>query len=233
MNDTNGSATISCNDRDRVFEDGSPAEWAALESHAATCAACAEQLRSWKSLSVAAAELRDDSDSPSLWPRIQRSLVEQAATVQPAPSRWSWESLRQGFSLSWQTVAAGAIVLVLAASAGLYHRHSDSGTPSVSRAPQSGDLLRNNALADVERTESAYMQAIDKLAADAKPQLDKSGTPLLANYREKLMVLDSAIDDLRAQTGQNPSNAHLRYQLLAMYQEKQRTLEEVLEVKQP
>jgi hypothetical protein len=53
----------------------------------------------------------------------------------------------------------------------------------------------------------------------------------MANYREKLMVLDSAIDDLRAQTGQNPSNAHLRYQLLAMYQEKQRTLEELLEEK--
>jgi len=29
----------------------------------------------------------------------------------------------------------------------------------------------------------------------------------------------------------NSSNAHLRYQLLAMYQEKQRTLEEILETK--
>ena len=73
--------------------------------------------------------------------------------------------------------------------------------------------------------------AIDKLAADAKPQLDNPATPLMANYREKLLVLDSAIDDLRAQTGQNPSNAHLRYELLAMYQEKQRTLEEILEEK--
>ena len=53
----------------------------------------------------------------------------------------------------------------------------------------------------------------------------------MANYREKLQVLNSAIDDLRAQAGQNPSNAHLRYQLLAMYQEKQKTLEEVLEAR--
>jgi hypothetical protein len=53
----------------------------------------------------------------------------------------------------------------------------------------------------------------------------------MANYREKLQVLDSAIDDLRAQAGQNPSNAHLRYQLLAMYQEKQETLQDVLEAK--
>ena len=45
------------------------------------------------------------------------------------------------------------------------------------------------------------------------------------------MMLDGAIDDLREQAGQNPSNSHLRYQLLAMYQEKQRTLEEILEEK--
>jgi hypothetical protein len=51
----------------------------------------------------------------------------------------------------------------------------------------------------------------------------------MASYREKLLLLDSAIDDLRAQTGQNPSNAHLRYELLAMYREKQTTLEAILE----
>jgi len=76
------------------------------------------------------------------------------------------------------------------------------------------------------------VQAIDKLAAEAKPQLESPATPLLANYHEKLVVLDSAIADLRAQAGINPSNAQLRYQLLAMYQEKQHTLEEVLEAKQ-
>jgi len=54
---------------------------------------------------------------------------------------------------------------------------------------------------------------------------------LLASYREKLLVLDSAISNLREQAGMNPSNAHLRRQLLAMYQEKQQTLEDVLEEK--
>jgi hypothetical protein len=91
--------------------------------------------------------------------------------------------------------------------------------------------LRSKALADVESAETAYVEAIDKLATEAKPQLANSETPLIANYREKLFVLDSAIGDLRAQAGQNPSNAHLRYELLAMYQEKQRTLEEIVEEK--
>jgi hypothetical protein len=238
MNDADGKKKegtgnhVNCNDRDRIFEDGSPAEWTALELHAGACPACAEQVRRWKSLSMAAAELRDYRDSGSLWPRIQRSLSEQAAAAQHGKSRpgwnWSWESFRQSFAVSWQTAAAAAFVLVLMVSAGWFGLRGNLGRKS---APQGGDLLRSNALADVERTESAYMHAIDKLAADAKQQLDKPETPLLANYREKLQVLDSAIDDLRAQAGQNPSNAHLRYQLLAMYQEKQRTLEEVLEVK--
>jgi hypothetical protein len=76
------------------------------------------------------------------------------------------------------------------------------------------------------------VQAIAKLAAEASPQLDNPATPLLANYHEKLLLLDSAIADLRAQAGLNPSNAQLRHQLLAMYQEKQHTLKEVLEVRQ-
>ena len=84
----------------------------------------------------------------------------------------------------------------------------------------------------MESAETAYERAIDKLAAEAKPQLDNPATPLLANYHEKLLVLNSAIADLRAQAGMNPSNAQLRYQLLAMYREKQHTLEEVLEARQ-
>jgi hypothetical protein len=130
------------------------------------------------------------------------------------------------FSLGWQTALTGAAVLVLTVSAGwIYINHPRS----------SGDndksLLKSSALNEVESAENAYEKAIDKLAAEAKPQLETPATPLLANYQEKLLVLDSAIADLRAQAGLNPSNAQLRYQLLAMYEEKQRTLEEVLEAK--
>ena len=212
---------VTCEERDRIFADGSAAEWAALEAHAETCRSCAEELRSWKSLSVAAAELRDYSESPALWPRIHQALAEQAAITQDAHESWSWRSLFANVSISWQTVAASALVAALMISAGWLLRPAN---PSV----QQGSLLKSKALTDVERAESTYVQAIDKLAAEAKPQIDNPATPLLANYREKLFVLDSAINDLRAAAGQNPSNAHLRYELLAMYQEKQRTLEEVL-----
>ncbi len=197
MNDMN----VICNDRDRIFKDGTPAEWAALETHAVTCTVCAEEVRAWKSLSVAAQELRDYSDSSALWPRIERALAEEAA-----------RNARRGIL----TISAGWIYL---------HRSPTVGTA------EDPSLLKATALKEVESAETAYEHAIDKLAAEARPQLDNAATPLLANYHEKLLVLDSAIDDLRVQAGLNPSNAQLRYQLLAMYQEKQHTLEEVLETK--
>jgi hypothetical protein len=212
---------VTCNDRDRIFEDGTTAEWAALESHAATCAACAEELRAWKSLSTAASELRDYPEDPALWQRIHHSLTEEAERGKQRPD---WRRLFSSLSVSWQTAAASAFVLLLLVSGAWFVRRSNE---PAAQSP----LLKSKALTDVERAETAYVQAIDKLAADAKPQLENPGTPLTASYRERLLLLDSAIDDLRAQTGQNPSNAHLRYELLAMYQEKQRTLEEILEEK--
>jgi hypothetical protein len=214
---------VTCNDRERIFEDGAPAEWAALEAHAATCPLCAEDVRAWKSLSVAAKELRDYSDSPSFWPRIERALAEEAARTAHLTKRKSWLAFLPNF---WQTALAGAFVLVLTVSAAWILLRSPNVDPAGDQS-----LLKTAALKEVESAESAFERAIDKLAAEAKPQLENAATPLLANYHEKLVVLDSAIADLRAQAGMNPSNAQLRYQLLAMYQEKQHTLEEVLEAR--
>jgi hypothetical protein len=218
---------VTCNDRDSIFEDGTPTQWAALEAHAAACSACAEELRAWKSLSVAAVELREYTPNPSLWHRIETSLAAAAAS-ETSISWWDRCSAWLDFRFSWQYATAGAFALLLLVSGGwLYRNQIRNGATTASQNP----LLRTKALGEVERAEAAYVQAIDKLAVDAKPQLDNPETPLLANYHEKLQVLDTAIEDLRAQTGLNPSNAHLRYQLLAMYQEKQRTLEEILETK--
>lgn len=221
---------IECKDRDRILEDGTPAEWAALEAHSANCPACAEELRAWKALSVAAHELRDYSDSALLWPRIERALAQQAASRKGRGRLWSWLNLGTGFTLGWQVGVAAALVLILTVTATVVVRNSKRGGGRPTTA-EDKSLLKSPALAEVERTQAAYEQAIDKLAAEAKPQIDNPTTSLQASYREKLLVLDSAIDDLRAQAGLNPSNAHLRQQLLAMYEAKQQTLQDILEAK--
>jgi len=215
---------ISCNDRERIFLDGSAEEWAALEEHATHCAVCAEEIRAWRAIGKAAEELRDYREDAALWRKIENSLREKQQT---GCQSW-WEKL--GFNggsvaLGWRTALAGALVLLIALS-GVYVARYRSWPD-----PTQGRLLRNSALAEVERTEREYMKAIDVLAAQAKPELDSVATPLMASYKEKLIVLNSAIDELRTEAGRNPSNAHLRYELLAMYQEKQETLQEVLETK--
>jgi len=214
---------INCNDRERIFLDGSSEEWAALEQHAGTCTACAGELRAWKQLSVAAEQMRDYQEIPALWTRIESSLRQLQAA--PAPRARSWSSLDfwRHARTAWQSALVGAMVVALAVSSGYLYTHRGG-----SLKDPGNKLLKTSALAEVERTEREYISAIDKLAADAGPQLGKD-TPLMAGYREKLLVLDSAIADLRAQAGENPSNAHLRKQLLAMYQEKQQTLQDVLE----
>ena len=68
-----GEMNLSCDDRERIFSDGTSEEWAALRAHGTTCVSCAEELRAWNELSSMAAELRDYRESPTLWSRIETS----------------------------------------------------------------------------------------------------------------------------------------------------------------
>ncbi|HSC45103.1 MAG TPA: hypothetical protein VLC94_04710 [Candidatus Acidoferrum sp.] len=216
---------ITCNDRERIFVDGTPEEWAAMESHTATCAGCRQELDSWKSLSVSGGDLHQEWDSPNLWPRIERALAGQAASSRSS----GWRGFFGGWKLAtlpWQTATAALLLIALTASALWF-----ISRPTHQRIENEA-LLKNDSVRNVERAQAAYEQAIDKLDAQARSQLASTSTPLMASYREKLQVLDSAIADLKSQAGMNPANGHLRRQLLAMYQEKQDTLEQVLEAKQ-
>ena len=218
---------ITCNDRERIFLAGTPPEWAALENHCDHCAACAEELRAWKNLSIAASELHHHWDSPALWPRIEQALSQQqGATSKQSHRQRLFGSWNLG-ALQWQTAAAALLLVALTTSIVWFLKNSN--TAMVEQNPA---LLTDRAVNDVVRAEASYERAIDKLDAQARPQLQNSTSPLMANYREKLFVLDSAIADLKSQANINPANGHLRRELLAMYREKQDTLEQVLEVKQ-
>jgi hypothetical protein len=214
---------VACSDRERIFLDGTGEEWAALEAHASKCASCRAEVDAWKGLSRAATELHAEWDSAWLWPRIERALAEDSARRRS--SRWARFADRLRLApLGWQTAAAGLLLAALTAGAVWFIAPP---TPD----PGNIALLPDPVVREVERAEAAYEQAIDKLDTQARPQLENSSTPLLASYREKLQVLDSAIAELKSEARMNPGNGHLRRQLLAMYLEKQHTLEQVLEAK--
>jgi ribosomal protein S10 len=164
-------------------------------------------------LSAAARGLRREWESPALWPRIADSLSAEARRA---------EQRRALFRPpAWLALAAVAAVVAIAVTVGLQLR-SPAPAPEAERR-----LLTDKALRDVERAEGDYVRTIEDLSRIAESKA-REPSPLMMSYREKLLVLDGAIADCRARIDRNRFNAHLRRELLSLYQEKQRTLQQLM-----
>ena len=218
-----------CNDRERVLREQDPEALAGLERHAQTCAECAEELRAWKQISEAASGMRRNWESPLLWPRIERALAAESVAVRRQDSKpWTLSGAWAGWLLDWrrwQVAAAFLAVfgLSLWGASRWLRRPSMVATPDDQRR-----LLTEQALNAVEKSQAAYEASIQKLAAVAAPKVESPATPRLESYREKLLLLDQAIADCRAQIALNRANPDLRRELLSVYGEKQRTLEQLV-----
>jgi hypothetical protein len=198
----------TCDDLDTLLIDGSPAAMEAAARHAQTCDACAESLAAWNEISATAQSMRVTWQSDLLWPRIQRALRGETSR---SPMRWLWQ------------VAAVLLITVGLGVTGVYLVRTQTR-----EAAFDSTILRVSALDEVERAEQAHMRAIDHLEKLAGAKLEDAETPVMVSYKEKLMLLDDAIEECQANIDRNRQNAHLRKQLLAMYSEKQQTLQDVL-----
>ena len=200
--------TITCNQIDDLLFDGSPLAMETAARHAAECDACAQTLAAWNELSDTAQSMRTTWDNDTLWPRIERAI---RAEKKRSPSRW----LRH---------AAAAVLIIVGLGAPLFYMLR----VQTREAAFDRTIIRVSALDEVERTERDYTRAIGKLEKLTEPKLEDAESPLMISYKEKLMLLDDAIAECEANIDQNRQNAHLRKQLLAMYSEKQQTLQDVL-----
>lgn len=215
--------SATCTDLEAALRGDDPALADAWRRHADECTACRDELRAWDAIGEAAPALRKEWPSPDLRERIRASLLAEARPARRVRP-WAWASL------------AAAASLVLALGALWFPQPGPSPSPAASTevadvTPPAIDegrrLLTEQALAEVEKAEEAYVRSIDALSRLAAPQLQQR-SPILANYREKLLVLDTAIADCRAQVERNRFNAHVRLELLAAYRAKQQTLESLL-----
>jgi hypothetical protein len=211
--------TFTCRDLDDALRDQGPSALEAARAHAATCPDCRTTLSLWDELAAAAPQLRKEWPSPDLWPRIQRALAQEVRHREARP-RWLTR-------LPGRLSLAVAAALVVAAAAWLSLR--GPGRPAGDDATAEGRFLTEQALRDVERSEAEYVASIDRLAALAEPRVQQTESPLLARHREKLRLLDAAIATCRAELDRNRFSAHLRRELLSIYQEKQRTLQQLME----
>ena len=214
--------TAICRDLEKALRTEDPELLAAIEAHAGSCGSCRRELAEWRQMHAAAASLRKSWDSPGLWPRIHQALAEesQKANSVAAPQRARH---------SWLPAAAIAALFAIATAGVWVFRNSGGREPLSSHWQTTRDpLLTEQAVDQVDAAEKAYLDSIEKLSRLAEPSLTAANTPVLINYREKLAVLDSAIADLKSNIDQNRFNTHLRRELLAVYQEKQRTLQQLM-----
>ena len=180
-------------------------------------------------LSAIARSLHREWDSPRLWSSIAAGILAHELAIEAGLERRSRAPFWNG---RWQALAAAAVIaLTLAPASWLGWRWFTLGPrPDPATAEQQRQaLLSEDALAAIERSEQQYTRAIDDLTRLAAPRLDMPDSPLLVNLRERLEVIDAAIAEYRAEIARNRFNAHLRQQLLWIYQEKRRTLEQVQE----
>jgi hypothetical protein len=210
---------------------------AAAEEHARTCEDCRRELSEWNALRAAAPSLRKSWESPPLWPRIEQALREEsrkassassaaagASTASAAPSGAAPRS-----ALRWLPIAA-MVALFSIATAGLWVFRNSGGREPLTNGWQTTQrpLLTDQAVDEVDAAEKTYVASIEKLSRLAEPRLAGAASPMMANYKEKLQLLDSTIADLKTSIDQNRYNTHLRKELIAMYQEKQRTLQSLM-----
>ena len=220
---------VECSDLENILERRRPEEMAALEAHAAACPACRRQLEIDREIAAAARAMRKKWESPALWARIEKALAAEAA--RPRAPEWKRWFLLPGAELSWRTAAAVAVLIAVTVT-GTWLAIRQAAPTELWRAgaekQEERRLLTEQALRNVETSEAAYVKSIETLSALAEPRLNKADSPLLLSYREKLLMLDAAIAECRARAERNRFNAHLRQELLSIYQDKQHTLQQLV-----
>jgi hypothetical protein len=202
--------TFDCKDLERAL--AVPELLPDAREHAKVCDVCRRELWLWGEMSALAPGLREEWETPDLWPKIRESL---AAQQKAAKSR----------GYDWRIPAGIAAALVIAVSLLLLMRTR----PEPVAAPAGNDFLTDQTLKEVERSEAAYRASIDKLSRLAQVKLSSSDNPVTIAGREKLLVLDSEIAEVRSTVDHNRFNARLQTELADLYREKQDTLKEIVQ----
>ena len=210
---------FECRDLESILRGQDEEQLEAAAVHAETCPQCRAQLQLWNEISAAAKLLHRNWDSPDLWPRIHQALTAESQEPAKEPA---FRRIFGGLG-NWQALMAG-LALLLILGAGTWTIVSNIGPP----AEEDGRLLTEAALSEVEKAETAYIRSIERLSKLVEPRVQRASSPILVSYREKLMLIDAAIAACQANIESNRFNAHLRSELLAIYRDKEATLQSVI-----
>jgi hypothetical protein len=151
--------------------------------------------------------LNDNIKIPDFWPDIEESIKKEKTII-----------LKVGTKKKLFYAAAATFLIVT--TIWLFNTYQKE-KPSVR-------LLSEQALENVKKTETAYVDAIANLENLAYDKLDITSEPLAQLYRNKLSLIDRQIENCKNALETNPANSHIRQYLMMALQDKQKTLEEII-----
>src|SRR3569833_2183966 len=135
------------------------------------CAVCRKEFRLWNEISVTARSLHEEWETPLLWANIKVSIEAEPRPKETARWMKNWRA--------WAVAAAVLVALGLAVALPVWRTRFATRTEQTSEtAPQiattsgNSDFLTDQALAEVERTEAAYRQSIERLSRFAQPRIE-------------------------------------------------------------
>ena len=100
--------TFDCKDLERAL--AVPELLPDAREHAKVCDACRRELWLWSEMSAVAPGLREEWETPDLWPKIRQTLAAQQKAAKP----YGWRTL--GWRGDWRMLAGIAAALAIAVS---------------------------------------------------------------------------------------------------------------------
>ena len=188
---------------------------AAMRTHLATCAGCAEQLSLLTTLADATAALPATIEPPSdLWADIKAEL---------APRRNVRQSGYRGWSV-WQLAAAAVIIAVSSSALTMMMTRRGKAATGVTataapdaRPQQRGAVALPALLASQE---SGFTRSVDVLQHTLDERRDSLAPSTVETVERSLRVADSAIVEARDALAHDPANRALAKLFASNYERK-------------
>ena len=190
-----------------------------FEAHLASCERCRSLVVDFGTMREATRALEPALPSPQVWTRISAAFeAERGSTV------------RSGWALAWQRLAASAVAIVLIASlawigSGLSRIDGPSGRLASTAVSQSTPI---SVEAQFDLAEMQYTDAIAGLESIARSEQSALDMETADVLQANLTVIDGAISESRAALQTEPDNPTAQESLFEALRSKLELLQDVV-----
>lgn len=190
-----------------------------VEDHVATCAMCAEEVRSLNRVLERTAELPKSIDPPAeAWSNIRSAILREESAVKSValPRRERFWNRR--FALA--AAAAAIVVAVLSSSATVWYLSTRPTRVIASQEPRVESRRGLAAYTAFTIEENNYLRTVAALQEVLDQQESVLAPETIAQLKSSLRTIDEAILEARSALARDPSNRLLIDMVSSSYKQK-------------